>query len=122
MREMNFKYKQVMAVRKDLGMSPGKLAVQVAHASHSAAEKARENRSEWYKKWMNEKQKKVVVKVSSEKELNKLKKKSQKLDLPHNLITDAGLTEIEPGTSTVLGIGPAPNEEIDKVTGNLKLL
>ncbi len=122
MSEMTFKYKQVMVVRTDLGMSPGKLAVQVAHASLSAAEKTRKNHPEWYRNWIDEQQKKVVVKIESEKKLGSLKKKAKNVGLPHKLITDAGLTELDPGTSTVLGIGPAPNEEIDKVTGNLKLL
>ncbi len=117
-----FDYKQVMVVRDDLGMSKGKLSVQVAHASLSAAEKARKKNPEWYEEWLNERQKKVVVKVSSEEKLEELKKEAEIQNLPNNLVRDAGLTELSPNTSTVLGIGPAPNEEIDKVTGNLKLL
>lgn len=116
-----FKYKQVIAVRRDLGMSPGKLAVQVAHASVSASEEARKDKGEWLKGWLGEKQKKVVVEVRSEEELEELREKAEALGIPHGLVKDAGLTELEPGTSTALGVGPAPSQEVDKVTGELSL-
>lgn len=115
-------YKQVMVVREDLGISKGKLAAQVAHASLSAAEKARKQNSKWYKNWRNERQKKVVVKIPTKKELKDLKKEAEIQNLPNKLIKDAGLTELPPETPTVLGVGPAPDDEVDKVTGDLKLL
>ncbi|MBS7658040.1 MAG: peptidyl-tRNA hydrolase Pth2 [Candidatus Bathyarchaeia archaeon] len=119
---MSFKYKQVIVVRSDLKMSKGKIAVQVAHAAVSAAEKARNmNEKEW-QEWIQEGQKKVVVKVKSLEELLKLMKESEKAGLPTVLIEDKGLTEIPPGTITCLGIGPALSEKIDKITGNLPLL
>ena len=37
-------------------------------------------------------------------------------------LADAGRTQIEPGSQTCVGIGPAPESEIDKVTGGLKML
>jgi len=39
-----------------------------------------------------------------------------------SLITDAGMTELPPNTTTCLGIGPAPNSEVDRVTGHLGLM
>lgn len=117
-----FEYKQVMVARDDLDMSPGKLAVQVAHASLSAAERARKEKTEWFENWLGERQKKVVVEVNSEKDLAELAEKAGDVGLPHGLIKDAGLTELSPGTSTVLGVGPGPNDEVDKVTGDLPLL
>lgn len=117
-----FEYKQVMVVREDLDMSPGKLAVQVAHASLSAAENARVDKPKWFENWWKEKQKKVVVRGSSLEELKELRRKAIELRLPNDLIFDAGLTELEPETPTVLGIGPAPNDKVDEVTGNLPLL
>lgn len=116
-----FEYKQVIAVRRDLGMSPGKLAVQVAHASVTASEDARKGWNDWLKGWLDEKQKKVVVEVRSEEELEELRDKALELEIPCGFVQDAGLTELEPGTSTALGVGPAPSKEVDKVTGKLSL-
>ncbi len=117
-----FQYKQVIAVRTDLEMSRGKIAVQVAHGALSASENARVSQQEIWRAWYREGQKKVAVKVSSEEELLELRRQAINHRLPHALIRDAGMTELPPGTITVLGIGPARAEIMDKVTGDLKLL
>ncbi len=117
-----FTYKQVIAVRTDLEMSKGKIAVQVAHGSVSATEQTRVHKQDVWKAWLREGQKKVAVKVTSEEELLELRRQAVNNSLPHALIRDAGMTELPPGTITVLGIGPAKTEIIDEVTGDLKLL
>jgi len=117
-----FKYKQVIVVRADLEISNGKLAVQVAHGSIAAAERSRKEKKEWLGAWLREGQKKVVVEVVNEEELRKLQKQAAGLGIPNELIEAAGLTELPPGTTTVLALGPAPNDIIDKVTRGLPLL
>jgi PTH2 family peptidyl-tRNA hydrolase len=119
---VNFKYKQVIAVRTDLDMSRGKMAVQVAHGAISSAEKARVSHQDEWKAWLYEGQKKVAVKVASEEEIMELRRLAITHGLPFAIIRDAGMTELPPGTITVIGIGPAKAEEVDKVTGDLKLL
>jgi PTH2 family peptidyl-tRNA hydrolase len=118
----NFKYKLVIAVRRDLDMGKGKIAAQVGHASVTAAEETRRHHPDWWKQWFNEGQCKVVVKVSSERELEDLKAEADELGLPSAIIHDRGLTQIEPDTATCVGIGPAPATLVDKITGALPLL
>jgi len=119
---MDFEYKMVIVSRSDLDLSPGKLAVQVAHAAVVCALDCKKNNPKWFDKWYREGGKKVVVKVESEKDFYPLKEKAKELKIAAHIISDAGLTEIPPGTKTVLGIGPAPDNIIDQVTGNLSLL
>jgi PTH2 family peptidyl-tRNA hydrolase len=119
---LNFKYKLVIAVRKDLDMGKGKIAVQVGHATVTVSEEAKRQHPEWWKSWFNEGQCKVAVKVSSESELHRLKREADELGLPSAVIHDSGLTQVDPGTATCIGIGPAPAEIVDKITGTLPLL
>ncbi|RLE49867.1 MAG: peptidyl-tRNA hydrolase [Candidatus Methanomethylicota archaeon] len=114
--------KQVIVVRADLKMSRGKLAVQVAHAAVCAAEEARNKFNNWWKDWLTSGQKKVVVKVKDEEELLRIFNLARLMNLPSVLISNRGLTELPPGTITCVGIGPAPSELIDKITGTLPLL
>ena len=117
-----FRYKQVIVFRSDLHLSKGKTAAQAGHAAVSATEEARKHRREWLEQWLNEGQCKIAVKVKSEKEMSDLEAAAKELGLPNALIVDRGLTEIPAGTVTCLGIGPAPAEKVDKLTGRLPLL
>jgi len=114
--------KQVIVVRSDLKMGKGKVAAQVAHASLASAESARERKPAWYEEWREEGQAKIVLKVESESELNELYRKARSAGLPTSLIEDRGLTQVEPGTVTCLGVGPGPDKTVDEITGKLKLL
>jgi PTH2 family peptidyl-tRNA hydrolase len=117
-----FSYKQVIVLRTDLKMSRGKMVAQAGHAAVSAAEYARKSRPEWWNPWIKEGQCKIAVKVESEEELLELERKARNAGLPVALIVDRGLTELPPDTTTCLGIGPAPSDKVDVITGNLPLL
>jgi PTH2 family peptidyl-tRNA hydrolase len=114
--------KQVIVVRTDLKMGKGKLAVQVAHASVSALELARIHKPKWVEDWFRENQRKICVRIDSSESLRRLKGIIDEAGLPNVLIEDAGLTQLDPGTITCLGIGPVPSEIVDRYTGDLKLL
>ena len=104
-------------------MSCGKAAAQVAHGAVECFRKAMERGEwrRWVEEWLEEGQKKVVLAVDSLDELMRLRELAERLGLPNSIIVDAGLTELEPGTVTVLCIGPAPDNLVDAVTGRLKL-
>jgi PTH2 family peptidyl-tRNA hydrolase len=114
--------KQAIVVRTDLKMGKGKVAAQVAHASLSAAEAAREKKGAWYEGWREEGQAKIVLRAESEAVLHELFRKARSEGLPASLVEDRGLTQVEPGTVTCLGIGPGPDAVIDAITGKLRLL
>lgn len=111
--------KQAIIIRTDLKMGKGKIAAQSSHASLDSFLKSSTTiRNEWLEEGM----KKVVLKVKNEKELIDIFETAKKAKLPCSLIIDRGLTQISEGSKTAVGIGPAEDEKIDKITGHLKLL
>ena len=110
--------KQAIVARADLGMGEGKLAAQVAHASLMAYEDASQGDR---KEWKGGGQKKVVLRADSESDLFALAEKAKAKRLPHAIVRDAGHTELEPGTASALAVGPAPDDRVDAVTGDLSL-
>lgn len=119
---MKYKLKQVIIVRTDIRMSKGKTASQVAHASVSSFYETLKYKPEYAYEWLSQSQPKIVLKVNNLDELLKIKKKADELGIINVVIKDAGLTEIPPGEITCIGIGPAPKDLIDRLTGSLSLL
>jgi PTH2 family peptidyl-tRNA hydrolase len=111
-----------MVVRSDIKMGRGKTAVQVAHAAVMASEVASSSHRAWYESWRSSGQAKICLKVSGLGELDRVYEKALKERLPVVRVEDKGLTQLQPGTVTCIGIGPAPEEIVDRVTGDLKLL
>jgi len=124
-----FKYKQAIVVRADLKMSQAKFGVEIAHASVGAIYQTLANpieisaylSKETLSGWFSEGFRKIILKVPSDKEILQLERKCKDLHIPHFVVYDFGLTELEPNTLTCIGIGPDLNENVDKVTGRLRL-
>ena len=147
---MSYGIKQVIVVRKDLNMRKGKIAAQVAHASMKILldQMSKSRKHGWIEKWnggmiettniirtldiseksylnewLNGAFTKVVVSCDSQEELMVLQLKANEAKIPAARITDAGKTEFKGvPTVTCLAIGPYDSKEIDKITGDLKLL
>jgi len=118
MQEKN-KTKQVIVIRRDLNMSAGKLAAQVAHASLKSYF-ATENTPQC-NNWLENSYTKVVLYVKSEEALSKLYNKCQEKDIPCSLIMDEGRTELDGPTFTCLGIGPLWEEDFEGITNKLRV-
>lgn len=116
--------KMVILVRTDLKMGQGKIATQCAHAAVSLCDIASNSFKNELKCWLKSGQPKIVLKVSEncESTLKVVYKKAKDSNLNTYLVYDAGRTQLEKGTLTVLGIGPNKKEDIDAITKDFKLL
>ncbi|KAK4455531.1 PTH2-domain-containing protein [Podospora aff. communis PSN243] len=126
----NEECKLVLVVRTDLGMTKGKIAAQCGHAtlacyktlSRAAARDPQSAEAKLLRQWERLGQAKIAVQVKSEDEMLELMAKARSLGVTAEVIQDAGRTQIAASSRTVLGVGPAPKSEVDKITGHLKLL
>jgi PTH2 family peptidyl-tRNA hydrolase len=72
--------------------------------------------------WINGEFTKIVLQANSEEELMTMHDTALFAGLPVALIVDNGHTEFHGvKTKTCIAIGPAKSEDIDKITGHLKL-
>jgi PTH2 family peptidyl-tRNA hydrolase len=138
--------KQVIVMRKDLQMTKGKMVAQGSHASlavvlemmkyskNTGFLNSKINKGKYqltlevdegsdFDEWLRDGFTKVCLYVNSEDELLDIYNKAEQSGLPVALIVDGGVTMFKGvETKTCLAIGPAKAEEIDKITGHLKLL
>lgn len=138
---MNEAVKQVIVVRKDLGMRKGKMVAQGAHASMlfmarkmamAVSPTIHRKREFWdaglrltrpQMEWIEGRFTKVCVSVNSEAELMGVHRNAEEAGLVSHLVLDAGLTEFGGvPTYTCCAIGPDYASKIDGATGNLPLL
>lgn len=123
------KIKQVIVIRRDLKMRRGKEIAQGAHASIMwLADRLRKHlyRNVMFSKeemdWLHGTFTKVALQVDSEEALLEVFFKAKMAGLTSCLVTDSGKTEFDGvPTKTCIAIGPNNADEIDKITGHLKL-
>ncbi|KAH8899506.1 PTH2-domain-containing protein [Thozetella sp. PMI_491] len=126
----NEECKLVLVVRTDLGMTKGKIAAQCGHATlacykrllRAAQKDPKSTEAQLLNRWERLGQAKIAVQVKSQEEIMTLMGTARSLGITAEVVADAGRTQIEAGSLTVLGVGPAPKSLVDKVTGGLKLL
>ena len=126
--------KQVIVIRKDLNMRKGKMCAQAAHASMKVIldrmSEYTEEANVFYldtttemKQWLNGTFTKIVVGCKDYPELMLIEEKAIEAGLPTAAVIDRGFTEFDGEPKlTCIAIGPAKEEEIDKITGHLQLL
>jgi len=124
--------KQVIVMRKDLNMRKGKMVAQGAHASLAVLLNCYASGSKEYRifipkndpaqQWLEESFVKICVGVPNEDVLIFVHDHAKFRKIPCALIKDAGRTEFKEPTYTCCAIGPWWSDEIDLITGDLKLL
>lgn len=127
--------KQVIVMRKDLGMRKGKMIAQGAHASLASilnfiSQTSTDKLTRTISipngdvvEWLDGSFTKICLSVNSETELDEIYEKAKNANLPCSLIVDNGATEFHGiKTKTCCAIGPARSEIIDSITGHLSLL
>lgn len=118
--------KMVFLVREDLKLGAGKIAAQVAHAAVSLYDDITQEGTSYYQQaldhWNEYGAKKIVLKAKNLDELKMVRKKCREAKIPAVIISDAGHTQVDPGTKTVLGIGPEESDKLNKITGEFKLM
>jgi peptidyl-tRNA hydrolase len=117
--ELSASVKQVIVANQALNLPRGKLAAQVAHAAIGAFLAAH---ADAQAAWLRVGMPKIVVGVAGEADLLSLREAAARVGVPSFLVQDAGRTVLLPGTITCLGLGPAPVDLLDTLTGELKLL
>lgn len=142
---MNKHYKQIIVVRKDLDMSPGKLAAQVSHASMAHLTRALQKNARridsqkvratidvdydiwegWYKSIFT----KIILSAKNKNDMEKLIRKAKDAGMQEDkdffCIRDNCLTELTPEEDgrclTCIGFRPMSDEEINPITKRYQL-
>ena len=136
--------KQVILVRKDIKMSKGKLAAQVAHASmgailkllrsgeihqrlfYSSTDKDNRHRfvcdSEYVQHWLDNSFTKICLAVPDLATMQHCHRLALQKNIPTSFIIDEGRTCFSEPTATCCSIGPWDSDQIDEITGDFKLL
>ena len=123
--------RQVVVVRRDLNMSPGKTGAQIGHAVQQFMLDAMHffvggfAEIEWNgdrRAWQDTGETIIVLGCDDGVALHAVYTEALAAGLPVFVQVDEGRTEVEPNTTTCLAIGPAKRAEIDPITRHLRLL
>lgn len=127
-----YNVKQLIIIRKDLGMNKGKLAAQASHASLGALLSVAQRNEDAVvidctqdpatNAWLKGAFAKIALAVNSEAELEQCYALAKEHGLPCAYIVDNGTTVFNGvKTPTCVGIGPADSEKLDALFSHLRL-
>lgn len=121
--KLNDEVRLAICIRKDLKMTKGKTVAQSCHATLACFRSLSQSIQgmKIIDKWLYRGQAKITLQIENEEHLQELWMKAKELGVMACPIRDAGRTQVDPGTVTVIGIGPAPKSVLDQITGGLKL-
>jgi len=111
-------YKCILLIRTDLKMTKGKVVAQCGHAIVNMMQNASLKNK---KPWMNNGEKMISLKVNSLEQMHELHNNCIKNNIFSHIVTDAGRTQVDPGTETVCILGPEKEDVLDKYVDSLKL-
>lgn len=116
-----------IAIRKDIAMSPGKLAAQVGHALFKlalvSAGQAKDDAVAFdnLKRHIDEGGAKIAVVCDSKEHLLEICAFAETVGIPWTFVQDAGHTEVSPGTLTVCAFGPTKRSDLPSPLKRLRL-
>lgn len=121
--ERGTEYKMVLVANTSLKMGVGKVAAQVGHAVLGLYHclEVQHDHKPGLSEWEGRGAKKIVLKGNDTQHLLDLKQKALELQIANILIHDAGRTQIDPGSLTILALF-GRSKDLDSITGKLKLL
>ena len=106
-------------------MGPGKVAAQCCHAALKAVRRVASSGGSrgaaLLAAWRGSGERIVVVRCDDLPHMELLRDAAAAVGLPASTVCDAGRTQVDAGTTTVVAVGPAASDEVDCVTGALRL-
>ncbi|PWN19645.1 peptidyl-tRNA hydrolase II [Microstroma glucosiphilum] len=120
----------VLLVRDDLKMDRGKIAVQCSHAAlllytlpssstASLTSPLSRDVARWRSAWQAEGHPALPLRIPDLHSMHALALEAQQRGVPTAIVRDAGRTQVQRGSETVLGIGPAEGRVMDEICGHL---
>lgn len=120
MKDLDLNLKMVFIINQELKMGTGKKCAQVGHCTLGLYKKSIKNEEELINSWENTGCKKIVLKIKTESQMNKIQDNANKFNLTTHIVTDAGKTQVAAGSKTVLGIF-GESKYINQFVSHLKL-
>lgn len=122
LKEKAEEHKMWLGVRVDLPLSRGKGLIQSGHCFGRLYLHASIAYPALMDQYLADNEPKISVKVKSEEILHRIAEECAKAGIPHQLVRDAGRSEIPPNTPTFCAFGPWKRSELPKYLGKLQKL